>query len=390
MSVMRLSSGKWRVQIRRKHLRVDEIVADEESARALEAESLAEHEEGRGQTLAGLWQRYSASQQFAAKAEHTQRTERTRIQPVLARLGSSTLAALSADPSCIYDYIDDRSKAISPRTRKRLSRTSVRLEVAALSAVIAFAKQRCLVLENFVSTISRPVAKKRRRRISSEEQGKLKLYTRSADPAVATAARFMLAIRHLGCRPGELRELLVADVVLNRRELTFRDTKNGTDRCVHITSEAAELLHLQLDDGPDDSPYVFSSRARSGGAWVPYNYSSGVRLLRELKIIAQDMAAHAGRREFVSRAIENNVPIATIKKQTGHRSSQAVEIYDEGLSTAPAIRDELDKLAQSVKDENLTGVFESLGLTDEQREKLRRQLSPSGWISFDGAVRGGQ
>lgn len=381
MSVVKLASGRWRLQIRRKTLKVDELHDTEEAATAAEAEYLGAHREtGQGFTLSQLWSRYVDSEMFESKAEHTQRTERLRIQPVLAALGDCTATELEADPGPIYDYIEARRKVISERTGKKLSGTSRRLELAALSSVIAYAKQRRIVRENFVSSISRPATVKRKKRVTPIEQGKLAAFARNGDPFVAQAARFLLLIRHLGCRPGELVSLRVDDVQLDRSELLFRDTKNRQDRRVHVTSDAAQLLHLQLPDVPEKCPRVFFTWSYKKRDWVPYNYSSGVERLRELDVIDEDTHAHAGRREFVSSAVEHGTPLLTIKKQTGHKSVQALEIYDEGLSTAPGVRSELDRLAAAVRDENFISNWDAAGITPEQREKLLASIGKSTWV----------
>lgn len=382
MGVLKLASGRWRVQIRRKTLKVDELYDSEEEARAAEAALLGKHSDlAKGMTLRMLWERYSGSQLFEEKALNTQRTERTHIKPVLEALGDCSAEDLEADVGAVYDFMEARRKVVSSRTGKKLSNTTRRLEIAALSALIAYAKQRRLVRENFVSNISRPAQVKRKRRVAPVEQGKLSLFARNSDPDVAKAARFMLLVRHLGCRPGELAELLVSDVALERSELLFRDTKNHLDRRVHVTSDAAVLLHLQLQDVPEDCPFVFFTWSRFKRSHVPYNYCTGVSKLRELEVIGADMHAHAGRREFVSRAVEAGVPLLTIKKQTGHKSTQALEIYDEGLSTAPEVRAALDALASTVEQENLVSVFEALGMTDEQRAKLHQMLGKDGWVN---------
>lgn len=382
MSVVQLASGRWRLQIRRKTLKVDELYDSEEEAKAAEQALLGAHVDvSKGMTLAQLWERYTGSQMFEEKADNTQRTERTHIKPVLEAFGDCTAADLEADVGAIYDYIEARRKVVSKRTGKKLSNTTRRLELAALSSLIAYAKQRRLVRENFVASISRPAQGKRKRRVAPVEQGKLALFSRNSDPDIAKAARFMLLIRHLGCRPGELAELRAADVELDARQLLFRDTKNKTDRRVHITSDAATLLHLQLPDKPEDSPYVFSTWSKNKRQWVPYNYCNGVRRLKELEVIDADMYAHAGRREFISRAVEAGVPLMTIKKQTGHKSTQALEIYDEGLTTAPEVRAALDALASTVSKENLMSVFDALGMTDEQRAKLNQMMGTDGWVA---------
>ncbi len=381
MSVMKLANGKWRVQIRRKTLKVDELYDTEDAARAAEAAALSmQPEDGKGLTIKALWLRYSESMLFEQKAANTQTTERGRIVPVLAALGHYTLADLDADPGPIYDYIDKRCRHISERTKKRISKHSVRLEVATLSAVVAFAHNRKLIRENFVSGISRPVGEKRKRRVSPLEQGKLKLFTTNSDPAVSQASRFLLLIRHLGCRPGELKGLLAADVDLDKREVLFRDTKNGEDRRVHLTDESRGLLEWQLQAMPAGSIFAFPTWSPYKKAWVEYNYAHGVNVLRELEVIAEDMRAHAGRREFISRAIEAGVPLLTIKKSSGHKSTQALETYDEGNSVAPDVRDQLDDLAERVRGENLVGELKAAGMTDEQLAVFLRRTGQDGTV----------
>lgn len=173
-------------------------------------------------------------------------------------------------------------------------------------------------------------------------------------------ARFVLLLRLLGCWPGELAGLLVTDIHLDQRELLFRDTKNGTDRRVHTTDQVAGLIAAQRDDTPEYAPYLFSTWGRKG-EWRPYNYSYAVKKLRASCLVGQDFHAHAMRREFISRAIEAGLTYSTIRKQTGHKSTQAIEIYDEALSTAPEIRAALDKLEVTVRREQLDGAFEALG-----------------------------
>lgn len=391
MGVTNTKNGKFRLQIRRNgYPTVDKVFESKEEALAAEAAAMSKRKPAKPVkadiTLSELWERYSESREFSEKADNTQATERCRVQPVLEKLGEYSLKNLEQDTAAIYDYMDERAKEVSPRTKKKISGTTLRLEVAALSALVAFAKTRKIVKENFVSHISRPVTKKRRRRVAPAELGKLKLFARSSDPVIAQAARYIITVRHLGCRAGELCTLRVEDLRLDKRELTFRNTKNGTDRTVHITSDAAEMLYLQQADTPADSDFLFCTRSRTG-EWVPYNYSHGVKKLRENGIVSETLHAHAGRREFISRAIEANVPYATIKKQTGHKSVQALEIYDEALSTAPEIRAEFDRLGDKVKKESLLGTLEALGMTDEQRRKVLKMLGEDkkGWVSFEDA-----
>lgn len=380
MTVSRLKNGKWRVQIRRKTLQLDAIFDTEEAARAAEADALERHEQaGQGLRLRDLWDRYKESRMFEEKSENTQKTERCHIKPVLEALGNYTLPELAAAPETVDDYLDNRRRFVSPRTGRKLSNTTLRLEVAALSAVVAFAKQRRIVRDNFVIGISRPATARRKRRISDTEQGKLALLTRHSDISLAKPSRFLLLVRHLGCRPGELAALLVSDIRLDRRELTFKDTKNGTDRTVHVVSEAATLINLQLADNPEECPYLFGVWSKNKKEYVPYWYINGLNHLKEEGLLPADMHAHAGRREFISRAIEASVPLMTIKKQTGHKSTQAVDIYDDGLSTAREVRETWDKLDKTVQAENLLGAMRAAGMTPEQEEAFLQRIGQGQW-----------
>lgn len=386
MSITALPSGRYRVQIRKRSLKFDQLFDTRKEAERAEAEALARAQPpDQDIKVRSLWARYVDSQLFGDKTENTRRTERTRIQPILEHLGNYTLGELEKSPGVIYDYMDMRRKHISPRTKKKLSGTSVRLEIAALSSVVEFAKKRRLVHENFVSRISRPASGRRNRRISNEEQGSLSIHSRSEHETLARAARFGLLVRHLGCRPGELCALLISQVRLERQEVYFPETKNEEDRAAHLTKDARELIHLQLETVPEGCPYLFWSVSRSG-EFTPYGYASGVRLLRRKGVVESDYHSHAGRREFVSRGIEAGVPLTTLKKQSGHKSTQALEIYDNGLSTAPEIRAQLDRLADTVQLENLVGAMAAVGMTPEQRQAFLTKIGKGGEVTFEQAA----
>ena len=93
MSVMQLPSGRWRLQIRKKHLKVNEVFDTEDAALETQARSLAERNQNPGEmTLAQLWQLYLDSEMFEVKAPKTQSTELGRIKPVLEKFGDYAIA----------------------------------------------------------------------------------------------------------------------------------------------------------------------------------------------------------------------------------------------------------------------------------------------------------
>ncbi len=378
MSIMQLPSGNFRVQLRRKGFpKFDKVFPTREEAEAAEAAVTGEQkaiEAPTEITLAECWDRYSQSQAFLQKAAKTRSTEAGRIKPVLAILGSYSIFNLQNAPALIYEYIDKRSIIISSKTKKKMSSTSVRLEIAALSSVIAFAKQRKIIPANFIRQIERPAQAKRKRRVDGVEVAGLRSVALSSNERNAEAARFTLLLRYIGCRPGELASVRREDVSLPKSELVFRNTKyQSKDRLIHLTKTAIDLLDTQIrfyKEAGIKSPYVFSTRTKTSTTdnpeYVFYNYESGVKLLRKMGVIEKSFHAHAMRREFISKAIETGLPYATIRKQTGHHSTQAIEIYDEGLSTAPEIREALDRHEKSISADELAGMMRRMGAAPEQ------------------------
>lgn len=383
MGIVKLPGDRYRLQVRRKGFpTVDKVFQTLEEAQAAHDSALARAQDpldtADDMTIAQAWAKYQQSTEFEDKAPRTQGTEKGRIMPILERLGGYSLARLAANPRIVWQYVDDRKKDVSPRTRKKLSSTSIRLELAALSSVAAWAVKRQILMKNFVKDIQRPTQVKRKRRVPHIEQGAIELATRKEDvPMLAQAARFQLLLRYLGCRPGELSMMRRTDISFANKSATFRDTKyKGEDRLVHVTNPAIHLLNAQyafaLENAPD-SKYLFSTQGRDN-AWKPYNYAWGVTLLKEAGIVGKDFHPHAMRREYISRAIEGGIPYSTIRKQTGHHSTQAIEIYDEGLSTAPEIRKALDEHSKNVTMEMFVGLMLRQGLTMEQIEQFTAEM----------------
>lgn len=383
MPVMKLPSGRWRVQIRRKGLPTfDKVVTTEQEARELEKAQLELPQRGflpAEITLDELWTQYKSSSDFRAKAPATQTTERTRIKPVLKHLGGYALKYLEQAPSLIYDFIDAREQVVSKRTKQHLSSTSRRLEIAALSAVIRWAKKRNMVRQNFVRVISRPGQAKRRRRVSPVETAKVQAGMKHSDPKVQQASRFIYVMRLLGCRPGELARLRWQHVSWKTADALFTNTKyKGEDRKVHLVQAALQVLREQQSHWSDHapkSPFVFTSHARSKRdpePFKPFNFSGAVKVLREHGVVEGDFHAHATRREYVSRAIEEGVPYATIGKQTGHRSIAAIQLYDQGDVLAKTQRAAVEEQNKKLQMDVIRGAMELAGFPEERIAAFER------------------
>lgn len=134
---------------------------------------------------------------------------------------------------------------------------------------------------------------------------------------------FVLLALNTGARRGELMNLLWRDIDLQGRMMTFRDTKNGTDRTIPLTDSALELLRKR-----------FCSRKLGEGDWVfPAPRSSGPADFRKLfqkalcESEVQDLRFHDLRHTVASQLAASGVPERMIAEILGHKSLQMVKRY---------------------------------------------------------------
>ncbi|MEW6766288.1 MAG: tyrosine-type recombinase/integrase [Pseudomonadota bacterium] len=390
MGVIKLPNGRYRAQLRRRgYPRFDKVFDSEQAAQ----EALAQLTDTQpapsasGIPLAEAWARYSVSNDFETKSENTRTSEITKIKPVLKELAHHDLGTLEARPDLIYDYIDKRSRAISAKTGRKLSPATIRLELAALSSVVAWAKKRRIIQDNFMQRIERPQTPKRKRRVTTVEQGKIDYASHEFNgESIAQAGRFLKCMRLLGCRPGELSRLRLKDIDHKKGFISFRDTKNGTDRTVPATPKVLSSLSTQLDyirRKGYETDLLFPSASRKKNpdgkpTFKPFNFSGAVRLLVEAGVLPKGFHAHAIRREFISRMIEDGMELSTLMKLTGHKSTQALDIYNEALAVHPTIAERMREHLEKIEHENtldfLENKFKELGATEETLKRLRRDI----------------
>lgn len=376
MSIQQLPNGKWRVQIRRKDCaKIDRVFETEEEARDVERTALAKiTPKASGATLADIWSRYCDSRDFAEKKEWTRKTETSKAKTILRIIGNVEIAELEKRKSIIKDYIDTRSKEKSERTKKVPSGTTIRLEVALISTLCSYAIDRDYISSNPVIGIKRPTNKRRKRRVKENEVMLLKNYLeddRAYD--IHEDCRFLLCMYYLGCRPGELSNVKISNVDLSDRTILFEDTKTGLDRRAHIVIDAIDLVKDQIEYSQRKTKsageLLFTTFNRKK-VWSTFNYSHSIKKLKKEEILEETFHAHAMRREFISRHIENGTELFTIKKQTGHKSIAAVEIYDEALATSRNMRKTLDAEASKTRDIHLIEMLKSKKFTVDEIELI--------------------
>jgi integrase len=124
-----------------------------------------------------------------------------------------------------------------------------------------------------------------------------------------------------GARRGELLKLRWADVNLAEGFLTFRDTKNGTDRDVPIIGEAREALEALRKKHPT-SDLVF---VRDDGKPIKNFRRSWENAVTKAKLKGRKF--HGMRRGMAVRLMEAGIDSQMARKITGHRDAATFERY---------------------------------------------------------------
>lgn len=326
MGIHLLPSGRYRLQIRRADLQVDATYDTEAAARRAQAQYFGRGVKPRGPTLEKASELYLGSRQFLEKKANTRRSEETHIKPGLARLGDRALASITPD---------DIDALILARQKAGMRPDTLRNEIAALSAVFAFAQKRAMISANPSLGVRRPSAARESRRMAPGDQGALMTLLTHPTYRYRAVARLCLLVRETGAKAGEWSNARWRDVDLDARKMTFRNTKyKGKPRTIPLTGAAIHVLGDQLDDltirqieSFGDSVWVFPAIARSGEL-TSFAYSGSVRDMKAKGLLPSEFRPHSGRHEYISSLVEeSDLDDSRIMTLVGHHSPASMQIY---------------------------------------------------------------
>ena len=122
-----------------------------------------------------------------------------------------------------------------------------------------------------------------------------------------------------GCRQGELLELEVRDVALDKNLLTFRDTKNGDDHVLDIHPHMVEMLRKRTENF-DGYEKVFHFRNKDE-LWNDF------KKVRDYVGLDKKYVWHTLRHTCGTWLAERGVPIQSIAKVLNHKSISTSERY---------------------------------------------------------------
>lgn len=374
----RLPSGKWRIQVRRQNWpRIDEAGFESEdaaNARAVELETRFGARPADARTLDEAWGEYIESDTFTDKAESTRKCELRTAKHWLAKLGPLRLRDVEGSPQVFVQYRQERRTATYKRgdVARRYGPNEVRLELASISSLMNYARERAWIQRNPLLGMKRPAKKAEERRISKVQQGRtlMAVVRKDLRDEDREAARYFALQQEFGARPGELAKLTKADVDLADKLLCFRGTKTSPVRYVPLTDWqrdrlADQLVWANVKEGVRPSPYVWSTLGKDG-EWKPYNYSGWWKTMRKLGVAEASSRPHDARHEHVSSAIENGVPADEIRLVTGHKSVQAFERYNHAKATATRMRAKIEGRQGMLGRQKLEAMAAAAGVSVEE------------------------
>lgn len=211
---------------------------------------------------------------------------------------------------------EDVSAYRMARQRDGVSRSTVNRELITLKAILRHAVdagERSHVLKIKLDDPRKSLAAPRF--LSRRE------FDRLVGFADADLASLITVAVHTGLRKGELFRLTWADVDLENRVATIRETKSGWPRTVPLNSAACDALTSILKD--IQTPHVFAWWHRMSG-------TQGVRRRFDTALKRAGISAfrfHDMRHTFASWAVVAGVDLRTVAQWLGHRSLDLVMRY---------------------------------------------------------------
>lgn len=216
----------------------------------------------------------------------------------------------------IATYRDQRLEEINPRTKKKLSTSTVRLEMSLLSNFFDICRIEWGYADsNPVANVRKPKSPPGRdRRLTAREERLILRYCHNhSNPQLYSIVVFAL---ETACRQGEILKLRWEHINLVGRIAHLPETKNGSKRDIPLSIKARDAL-IRL--GVQTKGPVFTySPAGLKSTWRYMVQSLGI----------EDLHFHDLRHESISKLMElGTLDLMEVAAISGHRSLQMFKRY---------------------------------------------------------------
>jgi integrase len=258
-------------------------------------------------------------------------------------LGSYFLCHIT--PSMVAELRDKLMSETTCRHKLRTSSTTNRY-IAALSRAFSICvKEWHWVKENPLKMITRPKENKARERYLEKEEivRLLAACKKSKSPHLYAVTIFGLAT---GARKGEILGIRWKDICFERCTATFRDTKNGETRTVHLSDYVLKVLREERGKRVVLSEFVFPSINGKKPADIREAWERAVKEAGLTNVVF-----HTLWHTTASYMAMDSVSTLEIGKILGHKSLSQTKRYSHLSieSTAEALNSMNDKILGSIE-----------------------------------------
>ncbi|HKI30859.1 MAG TPA: tyrosine-type recombinase/integrase [Gemmataceae bacterium] len=190
--------------------------------------------------------------------------------------------------------------------------------IASVKASFGWARGEGLITQNPFADYKKPPYQPRRTAIEPDD------LDRMIDVAGRHFRQLLVAMKHTGCRPGEVAavEAFMVDVAEGTWEFDKHKTarKTGKRKVVYLTSEAMTLTKGLMAEHPEGPLF----RTIHGNPWDRWSIARQFRILREKLGIDHKVVPYSVRHEYVTEALANGVPIASVAELVGHADTSMI------------------------------------------------------------------
>lgn len=207
--------------------------------------------------------------------------------------------------------------------------------------------------ENPVLKITRPREGKSRERYLEKEEVKILLTACKKSKSLHLYPVTLFALT-TGARKGEILGLKWEDVNFKRNNATFRDTKNGEIRSIHLSEHILNCLHLERSKRTVVSQYVFPNLDGTKPADIRTAWDLTIK-----ETGLKDVCFHSLRHTAASHLAMGGVSTLEIAAILGHKSLSMVKRYSHlsTSSTARSLMQMNNEILEDYLDINEKGTF---------------------------------
>ncbi|GAB2908488.1 site-specific integrase [Rheinheimera gaetbuli] len=159
------------------------------------------------------------------------------------------------------------------------------------------------------------------------------LLERSVTPTGIRNVALFAVLLGTGLRRSELVALQLKDVDINKQTLLVRHGKGNKSRTVFLPDWCLNYLQRWLILRSKQPGYLFCSMFISGAVTLdkPLSVWLVYRLIKDKlhHIGVENASPHDLRRTFITRLLEQNVDLNTVRQMAGHASITTTTIYDK-------------------------------------------------------------